>query len=401
MMAAAAAGASYLDWAATAPPQFPAAGAAVGGADDLPGNPSSAHACGRRQRQALAAARTRLAAAFGCPPAELVATGGATEANHLVLYAPLAQVRRGAAASFRRGVVHSAVEHAAVAEPARLLARVGLPVTAARVGGDGLLDLDHFAACLDDATRLVAVIAVNNETGAIQPLAQALEVVRNHARRSGRRIHFHVDAVQALCRGLGLPLTAADSAAVSAHKLGGPVGVGALWLRGGVPFEPLARGGGQEEGRRPGTENVAGLSAFAGAAAAAAEAAARNLRHARSLHAQLLAGAERLGLRLVPAQRREQPDRYSPYITCLAAPGVPAEVLVRVLSDRGVYVSRGSACASGGSKASPVLRAMGVAPEVAAGAFRVSVGWTTTEADVARLLEVLERELPPLRAVAA
>ena len=227
---------SYLDWAATAPPQFPAAAG-----DYLPGNASSAHACGRRQRQALAAARAQLGAAFGCPPAEIVATGGATEANHLVLYAPLAQVRGGAPASFRRGVVHSAVEHAAVAEPARLLARAGLPVAAARVGPDGLLDPDHLAACLDDDTRLVAVIAVNNETGAIQPLPQALELVREHARRRGRRVHFHVDAVQAFCRGLQLPLTAADSAAVSAHKLGGPAGVGALWLRGGTPFEPLAR----------------------------------------------------------------------------------------------------------------------------------------------------------------
>ena len=201
MMTAAAAAAAYLDWAASAPAQAPAAG------DYLLGNPSSAHAAGRRQRQALAAARAQLGAVFACPPEEIVATGGATEANHLVLYSPLAQVQGGAAAAFRRGIVHSAVEHAAVAEPARQLARIGFPVTEARVGGDGLLDLDHFAACLDDATRLVAVIAVNNETGAIQPLAQALELVRGHARRRGRRIHFHTDAVQALGRGLGLPLT--------------------------------------------------------------------------------------------------------------------------------------------------------------------------------------------------
>ena len=393
-MTMAAAAATYLDWAATAPPQAPEA------ADYRLGNPSSAHSCGRQQRQALSAARIQLAAVLGCPPEEIVATGGATEADHLVLYSPLAYLRRDARSAFRRGVVYSAVEHAAVAEPARQLARIGYPVSEVRVGGDGLIDLDHLAACLDDDTRLVAVIAVNNETGAIQPLGPALELVRAHARRRGRHVHFHTDAVQALCRGLEVPLTAADSAAVSAHKLGGPVGVGALWLRGEVPFEPLTRGGGQEGGRRAGTENVAGVTAFARQAAALAPAAERHLDHARTLHAQLVAGAERLGLHLVPEQRRHQPERYSPYITCLAVPRVPAEVLVRVLSDQGIHVSRGSACASSGNKVSPVLRAMGVPPELAGGAFRVSVGWTTTDGDISRLLEVLERELPPLRAVA-
>ena len=385
---------TYLDWAATAPLQVPAA------TQYQLGNPSSAHACGRRQRDALAAARSQLAAAFGCPPEEIVATGGATEADHLVLYSPLAHLRRDTRSAFERGIVHSAIEHPAVAEPARQLAQIGFPVQVARVATDGLIDLDHLAACLDEHTRLVAIIAVNNETGAIQPLQAAAELVRAHARRSGRRIHFHTDAVQAFCRGLEVPLAAADSAAASAHKLGGPVGVGMLRLSAQTPFEPLSRGGGQEGGRRPGTQNVAGVTAFARQVAALAPAAKQHLCHAQTLHQQLVAGAARLGLQVVPAQRLQQPERYSPYITCLAASGVPAEVLVRVLSDQGVYVSRGSACASTGTKSSPILRAMGVAPEVAAGAFRVSVGWTTTAADIARLLEVLERELPPLRAVA-
>ena len=247
---------TYLDWAASAPPQPPVA-------DDFQlGNPSSAHACGQRQRCALDAAIAAIGAACGWPAEQIVATGGATEADHLVLYSPLAYLRDSRAA-FRRGIVHSAVEHAAVAEPARQLARMGFPVRVAPVGADGLLDLDRFAACLDEATRLVAIVAVNNETGAIQPLAPAAEIVRAHARRIGRRIHFHTDAVQALCRGLEAPIAAADSAAASAHKLGGPVGVGALWLRGDAALELLPRGGGQQDGRRPGTENVAGLRAFA------------------------------------------------------------------------------------------------------------------------------------------
>ena len=384
---------TYLDWAATAPPQAPLA-------DDFQlGNPSSAHACGQRQRRALDAAVADIGAACGWPAAEIVATGGATEADHLVLYSPLAHLRDSRAA-FRRGIVHSAVEHAAVTEPARQLARMGFPVQVAPVGADGLLDLERFAACLDDATRLVAIVAVNNETGAVQPLAQAAEIVRGHARRIGRRIHLHTDAVQALCRGLEVPVTAADSAAASAHKLGGPVGVGALWLRGDATLEVLPRGGGQQDGRRPGTENVAGMRTFARQAATLATAAAGHLRRAARLCERLIDGARRLRLEVVPRHRVERPDCYSPYIVCLAARGIPAEVLVRVLSDQAVYVSRGSACASGGQKSSPVLQAMGVPAAVAGGAFRVSTGWSTTEADVDRLLDCLERTLPGLRAVA-
>ncbi|MDE0229059.1 MAG: aminotransferase class V-fold PLP-dependent enzyme [Spirochaetaceae bacterium] len=384
---------TYLDWAATAPPAAPVA-------DDFRlGNPSSAHACGQRQRGALDDAAAAIGAACGWPAEEVVATGGATEADHLVLYSPLAYLRDSRAA-FRRGIVHSAVEHAAVAEPAQQLARMGFPVRVAPVGADGLLDLDRFAACLDDATRLVAVVAVNNETGAIQPLAAAAEIVRGHARGIGRRVHFHTDAVQALCRGLEVPVTAADSAAASAHKLGGPVGVGALWLRAGAALELLPRGGGQQAGRRPGTENVAGLRAFARQATALASAAADHRRHAAHLCERLLAGAMRLRLEVVPRERAARPECYSPYIVCLSAPGVPAEVLVRVLSDEGVYISRGSACSASGHKTSPVLQAMGVPAPVAVGAFRVSTGWSTTEADVDRLLDTLARALPALRAVA-
>ena len=382
---------TYLDWAATAPPRPPCA-------DDFQlGNPSSAHACGRRQRHALDAALARIGEAFGRPAEEIVGTGGATEADHLILYSPLTHLRDSRAA-FRRGIVHSAVEHPAVAEPVRQLGLMGFPTRTVRVGADGRIDLDHLADCLDDQTRMVAIIAVNNETGAIQPLGEAAEMVRAHARRIGRRIHFHTDAVQALCRGLDVPITAADSAAASAHKIGGPVGVGALWLRDGAPAEPLPRGGGQQNGRRPGTENVAGMRAFARCAADLT--AGQHLRRAAQLQQQLAAGARRLDLRIIPRHRLDHPDHYSPYVTCLSAPGVPAEVLVRMLSDQEIYVSRGAACSSGKHRISPVLKAMAVPGEVAGGAFRVSIGWTTTEADVARLLKGLADALPALRAVA-
>ncbi len=384
---------TYLDWAATAPPQPPCA------ADFQLGNPSSAHACGQRQRRALDAALAGIGEAFGRSAEEIVGTSGATEADHLILYSPLAYLRDSRAA-FRRGIVQSAVEHPAVAEPVRQLGRMGFPTRTVRVGADGRIDLDHLADCLDEQTRMVAIIAVHNETGAIQPLGAAAAIVQAHAHRIGRRIHFHTDAVQALGRGLDVPITAADSAAASAHKLGGPVGVGALWLRAAAPAAPLPRGGGQQHGRRPGTENVAGMRAFARCAAALTPAAGEHLRHATQLQHQLAAGARRLDLRVIPRQRLDHAEHFSPYITCLAAPGVPAEVLVRMLSDRDIYVSRGAACSSGKHRISPALDAMGVPVEVAGGAFRVSIGWTTTETDVALLLDGLAGILPRLRAVA-
>ena len=384
----------YLDWAASAPP------ATTPVPPPTTGNPASTHRPGRALAEQIATARANVAEATGRPPEHVVFTSGATEANNIATLSLLTSVRADAPASFRRGLVHSAVEHPSVVEPAKTLARIGLPVAIADVNADGRLNLDHFAECLDDHTRLAAVMAVNNETGAIQPIAEACAIVRAHSARIGRPIRFHSDAVQAFGKVATPALSDVHSLALSGHKVGAPRGVGALIAVPGM--EVLATGGGQEGGLRPGTENVDGIVALGSVAWELAGRArqadlpgpARDPGDATGaaveLAGRLISGAVERGLRVVPDARLDQPERFSPYIVMLSVPGLPADVLVRVLSDAGVYVSRGSACGSARSKPSPVLLAMGVAADVAEGAFRVSFGATTGAQDIKTFLTSLD-----------
>lgn len=334
-----------------------------------------------------------MAATVGRPAEQVAFTSGATEANNIATLSLLTGLRGDAPGSFRRGLVHSAVEHPSVKEPGRMLARIGLPVAVAAVNADGRLDLDQFAECMDDHTRLAVVMAVNNETGAIQPIEEASAIARAHATRTGRPIRFHVDAVQALGKVPPSFLSDVDSLAISGHKIGAPRGVGALIAKSGL--EVLATGGGQEYGIRPGTENVDGIVALGARALDLATQAARHdqLKESvavRQLSDQLIAGALNRGVRVVPEARLDHPERYSPFIVMLSMPGLPADVLVRVMSDAGVYLSRGSACGSTRSKLSPVLVAMGVAAETAQGAFRVSFGQTTTADEIQAFFYALD-----------
>ncbi|MEZ5866516.1 MAG: aminotransferase class V-fold PLP-dependent enzyme [Geminicoccaceae bacterium] len=341
----------YLDHAASSPLR-PAARAALTGALDLAGNPSSVHAEGRAARAVIEAARRTLAAAIGGAAGGIVFTSGATEAN-------------AAALGSTGRVLASAVEHPSV------LARPG--VETVPVDGSGRLDLAALTAALAVGdVACVALMLANNETGVLQPVAETAAL----AHRAGARLH--VDAVQALGR-VPLDITAlgADSMSLSAHKLGGPKGVGALWLRDPDGFEPLLRGG-QEHRRRAGTENVAGIAGFAAAAAAIApEEAARLEQLRRTLEAE---ARRRVGDAVVIADRAPR----LPHITALALPGVAAATQVMALDLAGVAVSAGAACSSGKVATSHVLAAMGMAPALAASTIRVSLGWTTTASDIDR-----------------
>ncbi|MGI4877501.1 MAG: cysteine desulfurase family protein [Janthinobacterium lividum] len=334
----------YLDWAATAPID-PAAIKAMLEAARAWANPSSVHRAGRRAHGLLEAARADVAAALGCPARSIVFTGGGTEALGLAL-----------AQSGSRMI--SAVEHDAVraqAPGAGLIA----------VDADGVVDLAALDAMLGSAPgpQLVAVMHVNNETGAIQPVAEVAALVAAHG---GTLL---VDAVQSAGK---LALPDADYVAVSAHKLGGPPGVGALIVRDHVAA--VARGGGQERGQRAGTENLPGIAGFAAALAARAADAGwldRAALLSERLEAQLPgavihgAGAPRLGT-----------------ISCIGLPGVAAMTQLMALDLAGFAGSAGAACSSGKVKTSHVLGAMGVGADAAGEAIRVSLGWTTTEAEV-------------------
>jgi cysteine desulfurase len=360
---------SYLDYNATAPLR-PEVREAMVGALATHGNPSSVHAEGRAARALIESARAKVARLAGAKPENVIFTSGGSEANSLALAAQTGEAWH---------CYISAVEHPSVLAGGRFYreSTSRIPVSA-----DGVIDLDVLATelakhHLGGWRPFVSLMAANNETGAIQPVAAAAEIVRE----AGGLLH--TDAVQVAGR-LPLDFSAlgADMMTLSAHKIGGPKGVGALVLREGVPVEPLIKGGGQERLRRAGTENVAGIVGFG----VAAELAAAEPDKA----AELAALRDELEERALAVE----PDTVVvsgrvarlPNTSCIAVPGTKAETLVIGLDLAGVAVSVGSACSSGKVEASHVLSAMGLSHELAQGAIRVSLGFGTVSADIERFI---------------
>ena len=362
----------YLDWNATTPLR-PEARAAMAAAWDFCGNPSSVHAEGRQARRLVEEARAAVAAAVGALPRNVVFTSGGTEANALALTPGL---RRGSGPPVERLLV-SAIEHASV------LAGGRFPTEAIRTIGvtsAGLLDLDRLGATLEGGPpALVSVMLANNETGAVQPVAEAAEIV--HA--AGGLLH--VDAIQALGKiSFDIKALNADLATVSGHKIGGPKGVGAVVLAEGVRgLEPWLRGGGQELGHRAGTENVAGIAGFGAAAKAAMGARESDAIRLESLRNRLERGLrETTGAIVFSGDVPRLPNT-----TLFTVPGLKAETAVIGFDLEGIAVSSGSACSSGKVQPSHVLKAMGFGPEIAEGAVRLSLGWSTSAADIDRCLK--------------
>ncbi len=383
--------AAYLDWAATARPEADILEGAAGIAAEYYANPSSPHAAGRRAAQLLADCRRRLAGCLGCAPEELVFTSGGTEANNLVLFSLL--LRPG-----RQRVVLSGLEHDSLFQAARRLQNLGGQAALVPAGPDGRVDPARVLGAVDPGTALVALMLVNNETGALQPVAEVARGLAELARSGGRRALLHTDAVQAFGK---VPFRPAelgvDSAALSAHKIGGPRGVGALYVRRPGPREFLNAGGGQEAGRRPGTENLAGAWALAEAGQRAVGALEERLPRARTLMGGLLAGLRTIpSCRILPEARPRQEEFFSPYVLAAAFPPIPGEVLVRVMEEEGFLISTGAACSSRKKERTRVLEAGGVPPELAASSVRISIGPATSEAELQGLLEALRRRLPGL-----
>jgi cysteine desulfurase len=356
----------YLDWNATTPLR-PEAKAAMAHAWEIGGNPSSVHAEGREARRLVEDARAAVAAAVGAEAQNVIFTSGGTEANSLALTPGL---RRGKAPAVQRLLV-SAIEHASVLSGGRFAAEAVRTISATR---SGIVDLDRLRMLLDGPPALVSIMLANNETGAIQPVAQAAELV--HA--AGGLLH--VDAIQALGKiPFDLASTGADLLSLSAHKIGGPKGVGALVLAEGVEgLAPLLRGGGQEKGRRAGTEDVAGIAGFGAAARAALVAREPDAISEEDLRTRLEAGLrEASGAVIFAAETKRLPNT-----VLFTVPGMRAETAVIGFDLAGIAVSSGSACSSGKVQPSHVVEAMGYGPELAQGAVRLSLGWSTTEADI-------------------
>ena len=378
---------AYLDHAATTPLRPEARRAMLDLlSEDAFGNPSGGHSVARAARRVVEDAREQVAAALGARPEEVVFTGGGTEADNLAVL--------GSAGGGR--ALCSAVEHDAVLESVRATAGATLGVTPG-----GLVDLDGLKQALTGGpagsqaggtgVTLVSVMTANNETGIVQPLERIAGLVR----RKAPTARVHTDAVQAVNWLDPATATAgADLVSISGHKFGGPQGVGALVVRRGARLEPTVHGGGQEATRRSGTHNVAGIAGLAAALAAVQEGREALVKRVGDLRDRLADGLLATIPGAVETGRRE--DKVAG-ICHLCIPGVESEALVFLLDQAGVCASAGSACASGATQTSHVLAAMGVPSELAAGALRLSLGWTTTEEDVSAALEVVPAAAARLR----
>lgn len=364
---------AYLDNSATTVVCKAAADKAYAMMTETYGNPSSLHTLGFAAEQELTAARRQVAALMGVPPEGVIFTSGGTEANNLaVLGSAAAHPRAG------KHIVTTATEHSSVRESCDRLEREGYTVTRLRPAADGTVSARRIAEACRPDTVLVAVMLVNNETGARFPLEQAVEDIR----RIAPAAHIHCDAVQAAGK---LPLKGErwgfDSMTVSAHKLHGPKGCGALYLRRGARVQPRNIGGKQENGIRCGTEAAPLIAAF-GVAAGLVPSFSEQQAHFTALRARLLERLEgQAGIRF------HLPTGGVPYIVHLSVPGIRSETLLHYLAQREIYVSSGSACSKGA--ASPVLAAMGLPEEEIDSALRVSMDSSNTAEDIDRFCQAV------------
>jgi cysteine desulfurase len=373
----------YLDHAATTPLSEPARAAMEPFLGERYGNASSVHAPGREARKAVDEARERVAAAVGARPEEVVFTSGGTEADNLAVKGAAWHGREQG----RDGVVVSEIEHHAVLDPARWLARQGFRVSEADADADGVVRADRLAGSIDRRTAIVSVMWANNEVGSIQPVSEIAAL----AEAAGAI--FHSDAVQAV-PWLDVDAARADLMTLSAHKLGGPKGVGALIVRRGVKIQPLLHGGGQEREVRSGTYNVAGIVGFGaaiehwttnrGASAARVGSLRDRLEHAIT--------ARLTGVRVDAANAERLPNNLH-----LAIEGIDGESLILLLDAAGIAASQGSACSSGAAEPSHVLAAMGLPRDLAKGALRLTLGPETTRDDIDRAAEAVVSSVERLR----
>jgi len=350
-------------------------------------NPASQHELGRQSRKQLEATRRRIEGLLGCDQQgskedSAVFTSGGTEANNLALL--------GICASFlpRGRLIISAIEHPSVTMAAEVLAKDGWDLQIINTLSNGKIDLNHLGSLLNDETRLVSVMLANNETGVIQPIADVVALCKNHGTL------VHTDAVQAVGKmPVDFQLLGVDALSLSAHKIHGPVGVGALLIKSGCPVTPVLHGGFQQNGLRPGTEACPLPIAFSKTLELYLDHQEANISQLLDLQQQLENGVFGLFPAAVVVGQKSQ---RLPQTSCISFPGVDRQALMMALDVAGVCCSTGSACASGSSEPSPVLVAMGLSEDVTEGAIRFSLSIFNTPKEVGAVIEILSEILPLL-----
>lgn len=346
-------------------------------------NPSSLHGLGETANRLLTEARQQAARLLQVDAEEIVFTSSATESNNLAL--------KGAAWQYaRRGkhIITTSVEHPSVEQPLAQLEAAGFEVTRLPVDPDGCIRLDELERSLREDTILVSIIWINNETGAIQPLQTIGQLLKSH-----RRVLFHVDAVQGFGK---LPLAihnwGVDLLSLSAHKFHGPRGAGLLYVRKGITLMPLLAGGGQEGGRRSGTENLPGIVGMVQAMGLAEQQRKKHPHHLWRLRERLQQGIEQ-----IPGAVVNSPPDGAPHILNISFPGLKPEVLIHALEQKGVYVSTLSACSARRNQVSRVLLAMGLGEERASSSIRLSLSYSNTEEEVETAVRVIQETVGQLR----
>ncbi|OJF76040.1 MAG: cysteine desulfurase [Treponema sp. CETP13] len=387
---------TYFDWAATAPIDDDILNKSLNIAIDFGGNPSSVHAEGVKAKQKLDEIRKSCAISLGVKAEQIYFTSGGTESDYL----PLLSLMQG---PVRGNILVSSIEHDAIAAQAQMMKHCGFSVTEIPCTKEGIITPKAVIDKIQDDTQFISVMAVNNETGAIQPIYEISDAISAHC-AGKRRPRFHVDAVQAIGKiPLNLAYKGIDSLAISAHKIRGPRGVGILYME--KRTEPFLRAGGQEEGIRSGTENIMGTWALSKVLEKYVSQATKSIASKTEENdfmslfnnqveqtADLINKLKTIkGCQIIPKNRGKNPKskKYSPWILQVSFANIPGQVMVRALSEKGFYISTGSACSSRKNNR-PVLLAMGIDKETATNAVRISFGNTSTKKGINALFEAIK-----------
>lgn len=376
----------YFDWAATSPSDEEIIKKALDISLEHWGNPSSIHEAGSDAKKALTEARNMAADALGVKAECIFFTSGGTESDHIPLLSMLTRPNKGS-------IILSAIEHPAMREMAKAMENCGWKILTVQSDKNGFISPESITNLLQDDTAFVSVMAVNNETGAVQPYIEIALAIEKSCKGKRKPI-FHVDCVQGAGK-IPLDLSKIDAASISAHKIGGPRGAGLLYLK--KPITPFLRGGGQEGGIRSGTENLFGATALAMclkkyAISEKNQEAMERFKAQQKMTERFIASLKEIpGCSLIPNGRSEDKSlNFSPWIVQAAFPGIPGQVMERALSSEGFYISTGSACSSG-KQARPVLDSMNISREEKESSVRFSFGASTTESAMNELVEQVKK----------
>lgn len=376
----------YLDYAATTPTDPEVVKAMLPFFTEMYGNPSSVHVCGQENRDAIEIARGQVASIIGAIPSEIIFTSGGTEANNYALKGSVYALKEKG-----NHIITSRLEHHSVSETCAFLEKIGCSVTYLPVDKYGMVNPDDVKKAITGKTILISIMHANNEIGTIQPIAEIARIAK------GAGVYFHTDAVQTTGHiHINVHELGIDLLSMSAHKLYGPKGTGALYIRDGINIVSLLHGGGQEQGRRASTENVPGIIGFGKAAEIAKNKMDKEMVREKSLRDELITGLQK---RIKDTYLNGHPVERLPNNANLSIYGIEGESILLNLDLEGICVSTGSACSSASLEPSHVLLAMGVPPDLARCSIRFSLGRWTTEDEIERVFEVLPKVVGRLRAM--